>query len=178
MFSLGLNFTLLFGIKIHFMGVSLGFGRHQGCIDIRIEASIDVSLSVHHQTLLQLGVCLLTGRSSVESHSRYSATCTIWLMMRSSSYVKTKHNLQDRETIILDFRIASHFKHGANTSLFLNMFFSHCYRNCSEHEMQSKTKSECFMYFPLCITCICLFMWSLWHVANIKLKRSITDDLM
>lgn len=119
MFSLGLNFTLLFRIKIHFMGVSLGFGRHQGCIDIRI----DVSLSVHHQTLLQLGVCLLTGRSSVESHSRYSATCTIWLMMRSSSYVKTKHNLQDRETIILAFRIASHFKHGANTSLFLNMFF-------------------------------------------------------
>lgn len=59
------------------MGVSLGFGRHQGCIDIRIEASIDVSLSVHHQTLLQPGVCLLTGRSSVESHSRYSATCTI-----------------------------------------------------------------------------------------------------
>lgn len=27
----------------------------------------------------------LTGFSSVESHSRYSATCTIWFMIRSSS---------------------------------------------------------------------------------------------
>lgn len=111
--------TLLFRIKIHLMGASWGFGRHQGCINICIEASTYVSLSVHHQTLLQLGVCLLTGRSSVESHSRYSATCTIWLMMRSSSYVKTKHNLQDRETINLAFRITSRFKHGANPSLFL-----------------------------------------------------------
>lgn len=36
---------------------------------------------------------LLTGRSSVESHSRYSATCTIWLIMRSSSYRSDKTDI-------------------------------------------------------------------------------------